>query len=82
MGRTARFKYGICVMGKRRKHRRRADVHFHARPEGLGGLVVPGIHDTAANMFALRSGLLGACGFLDVDRKLSFGPDRIPESVS
>lgn len=43
--------------------------------------MVPGVYDTAANMFALRSGLLGAGRFLDVYRKLRFGPGRNHKSI-
>ncbi len=49
-------------------------LNLHAGPEGLGGLVVPGIDDTASYMFALGGGLVIISGFLDVDGKLGFGP--------
>lgn len=50
-----------------------SDAHFHPGPEGLGGLMVPSVYDTASHMFAFGRGLFGACGFLDVDGELRLG---------
>ena len=50
------------------------NAHFHAGPKGLGGLVIPGVNDTAPHMLAFRGGLFGTCSFLDIDSELGFGP--------
>jgi hypothetical protein len=43
--------------------------------------VVPGVHNTAPNMFAFGGGLLDAGRLPDIDRKLSFRPATWMESV-
>ncbi len=49
------------------------DVHFHASPEGLRGLVVPRVDDARSDMFAFRCCLLYARSFTDVYGKVGLG---------
>jgi hypothetical protein len=48
-------------------------LNLHTTPEGLAGLVVPGVDNAGADMFALRGRLLDRCGFADVGGKLGLG---------
>ena len=55
------------------KQRVFSDVHFHASPEGLRGLVVPRVDDARSDMFAFRCCLLYARSFADVYGKVGLG---------
>lgn len=48
----------------------RFDVHFHASPEGLGGLVVPGVDDATSHMFSFRGCFFGIGSLSDIDSEL------------
>ena len=49
------------------------DVHFHTSPEGLGGLVVPCIDNSAAHMLSFRGRFFSVGGFPNVDSELGLG---------
>ena len=49
------------------------DVHFHASPERLGGLVIPRVDDARSDMFAFRGCLLYAGSFTNIYGKVGLG---------
>lgn len=54
--------------------------HFHASPEGLGGLVVPRVDDAAPYMLAFRRGFLNARRLSDIDGQLALGSECVSPS--